>query len=243
MFNKLQYTLTSFNTFSLPLKAPDFAFVHSSYIVHKLVQGPVLLYKSIGLGQLFNVIILKVWLLWWLIASKKQDPVSSIVRHEVIKLCPGSEKDRNGWSHVLVHFVKSACLYSVNPFSTFFSANNQHNCPILFCMCPTYLPAGLAFRFSFQKQLHLHFWGKWPLAPSIFWTNKLFSQIYSPKLSNEISWYHHSYVWSSLWLACWTQQTSAAAALHPVAASVSASPPLLWHKQKYDKNYFTIFCK
>ena len=149
----------------------------------------------------------------------------------------------HAWTHVLVHFVKSACLYSVNPFSTFFSANNQHNCPILFCMCPTYLPAGLAFRFSFQKQLHLHFWGKWPLAPSIFWTNKLFSQIYSPKLSNEISWYHHSYVWSSLWLACWTQQTSAAAALHPVAASVSASPPLLWHKQKYDKNYFTIFCK
>ena len=94
-----------------------------------------------------------------------------------------------------MHFVKSACLYSVNPFSTFFSANNQHNCPILFCMCPTYLPAGLAFRFSFQKQLHLNFWGKWPLAPSIFWTNKLFSQIYSPKLSNEISLYHHSYVW------------------------------------------------
>ena len=66
---------------------------------------------------------------------------------------------------------------------------------------------------------------------------------FTPQLSNEITWYHHSYVWSSLWLACWTQQTSAAAALHPVAASVSASPPLLWHKQKYDKNYFTIFCK
>ena len=62
--------------------------------------------------------------------------------------------------HVLVHFVKSECLYSVNHFSTFFSDNNQHNCPILFCMYPTYLPAGLAFRFSFQKQLHLHFWGK-----------------------------------------------------------------------------------
>ena len=55
------------------------------------------------------------------------------------------------------------------------------------------------------------------------------------KLSNEITWYHHSYVWSSLWLACWTQQTSAAAALHPVAASVYASPPLVWHKQKCDK--------
>ena len=67
-----------------------------------------------------------------------------------------------------MHFVKSACLYSVNPFSTFFSANNQHNCPILFCICPTYLPAGLAFRFSFQKQLHLHCQGKWPIAPSIF---------------------------------------------------------------------------
>ena len=79
-------------------------------------------------------------------------------------------------SHVLVHFVKSACLYSVNPFSTLFSANIQHNCPILFGICPTYLPAGLAFRFSFQKQLHLHFQGKWPLAPSSFeWTNVLFS--------------------------------------------------------------------
>ena len=50
-------------------------------------------------------------------------------------------------THVLVHFVKSACLYSVNFFSTFFSANNQHNCPILFCICPTYLPAGLPLRF------------------------------------------------------------------------------------------------
>ena len=71
-------------------------------------------------------------------------------------------------THVLVHLVKSACLYSVNPFSTLFSANIQHNCPILFGICPTYLPAGLAFRFSFQKQLHLHFQGKWPLAPSSF---------------------------------------------------------------------------
>ena len=53
MFNKVQYTLTSFNTFSLPLKAPDFAFVHSSYTVQTPVQGPVLLYKSIGFGQLF----------------------------------------------------------------------------------------------------------------------------------------------------------------------------------------------
>ena len=49
-----------------------------------------------------------------------------------------------------------------------FSANIQHNCPILFGICPTYLPAGLAFRFSFQKQLHLHFQGKWPLSPSSF---------------------------------------------------------------------------
>ena len=71
--------------------------------------------------------------------------------------CSNIKRFVNAYPHVLVHFVKSACLYSVNPFSTFFSANNQHNFPILFCMCPTYLPAGLAFRFSFQKQLHLHF--------------------------------------------------------------------------------------
>ena len=71
------------------------------------------------------------------------------------------------------------------------------------------------------------------------------------KLPHEISWHHSSSVWSSLWLACWTQQTSAPAALHPVAASVWASPPLLGHKQKYEeeKNNFnflwknTIFCK
>ena len=54
-------------------------------------------------------------------------------------------------THVLMHFVKSACLYSINPFSILFSANIQHNYPILFCICPTELPAGLAFRFSFQK--------------------------------------------------------------------------------------------
>ena len=48
--------------------------------------------------------------------------------------------------HVLVHFMKSAWLYSVNPFSTLFSANIQRNCPILFCTCPTYLPAGLVMK-------------------------------------------------------------------------------------------------
>ena len=48
--------------------------------------------------------------------------------------------------HVLVHFAKSAWLYSVNPFSALFSANIQRNCPILFCTCPTYLPAGLVMK-------------------------------------------------------------------------------------------------
>ena len=63
------------------------------------------------------------------------------------------------------------------------------------------------------------------------------------KLSHEISLYHSSSFWSSLWLACWTQQTSAPAALHPVAASVWASPPLLGHKQKYEKkiNYHFLW--
>ena len=42
--------------------------------------------------------------------------------------------------HVLLHFVKSPCPKSVNPFSTLFPADIQHNCPILFCICRTYFP-------------------------------------------------------------------------------------------------------
>ena len=76
--------------------------------------------------------------------------------------------DKNRCSYVLLHFVKSTCLSNANPFSTLFSANIQNYCPILFCTCPRYLPAGQAFRFSFQKQQHLHFQGNWPLAPSSF---------------------------------------------------------------------------
>ena len=34
--------------------------------------------------------------------------------------------------HVLLHLVKSSCPNSVNPFSTLFSADIQHNCPIFF---------------------------------------------------------------------------------------------------------------
>ena len=106
-------------------------------------------------------------------SSKQMYPYLSLVKRKEVEFYHIIDRR----PHVLVHLVKSACLYSVNPFRTLFWANIQHNCPILFGICPTYLPAGLAFRFSFQKQLHLHFWGKWPLAPSIFWTNKLFSQI------------------------------------------------------------------
>ena len=72
------------------------------------------------------------------------------------------------YPHVLLHFVKSPCLNSVNPFSTLFSADMQHNCPILICICRTYFPPWLAFRFSVQKWLHLHFRGEWPLSPSRF---------------------------------------------------------------------------
>ena len=72
------------------------------------------------------------------------------------------------YPHVLLHFVKSPCLNSVNPFSTLFSADIQHNCPILFCFCRTYFPPWLAFRFSIPKWLTLHFQGKWPLVPSSF---------------------------------------------------------------------------
>ena len=57
------------------------------------------------------------------------------------------------------YFVKSATagVYCINPQYTF-SANIQHNFPMLFCISPTYLPAGLAFRSSFQKQIYLHFY-------------------------------------------------------------------------------------
>ena len=71
-------------------------------------------------------------------------------------------------AHVLLHLVKSSCPNSVNPFSTLFSADIQHNCPILFCICRPYFPPWLAFRFSIKKWLHLHFQGKWPLSPSSF---------------------------------------------------------------------------
>ena len=71
-------------------------------------------------------------------------------------------------AHVLLHLVKSSCPNSVNPFSTLFSADIQHNCPILFCICWPYFPPWLAFRFSIKKWLHLHFQGKWPLLPSSF---------------------------------------------------------------------------
>lgn len=71
-------------------------------------------------------------------------------------------------SHVLLHLVKSSCPNSVNPFSTLFSADIQHNCPILFYVCRPYFPPWLAFRFSIKKWLHLHFRGKWPLLPSSF---------------------------------------------------------------------------
>ena len=77
-------------------------------------------------------------------------------------------KETNCVSHVLLHLVKSSCPNSVNPFSTLFSADIQHNCPILFCICRPYFPPWLAFRFSIKKWLHLHFQGKWPLSPSSF---------------------------------------------------------------------------
>ena len=100
----------------------------------------------------------------------------------------------NSRSHVLVHFVKSACLYSVNPFSTFFSANNQHNFPILFLYVPDLLTSrtGISFFLS----------GKVTFSATYLKANELFSQIYSPKLSNEISWYHDSFMLDPLcdWL-------------------------------------------
>ena len=67
-----------------------------------------------------------------------------------------------------MHSVKFACLYSVNPFSTIVSVNILHYIHF-FCMCPTYLTAGLAFRFPSKSiSFSYHFQGKWPLAPSSF---------------------------------------------------------------------------
>ena len=63
---------------------------------------------------------------------------------------------------MLVHFVKSTCLYSVNPFSTLFSANIQHNYPILFGICSTFLPAGLAFRFPSKSNYIFFFRESYP---------------------------------------------------------------------------------
>ena len=48
----------------------------------------------------------------------------------------GQIRDAKNSTHLLLHFVKSACFYSVNPFSALFSANIQHDCQILFCICP-----------------------------------------------------------------------------------------------------------
>ena len=54
-------------------------------------------------------------------------------------------------SHVLLHLVKSSCPNSVNPFSTLFSVDIQHNCPILFCICRPYFPPWQAFWFSIKS--------------------------------------------------------------------------------------------
>ena len=63
-------------------------------------------------------------------------------------------------SHVLGHFVKSACLYSVNPFSTLFSANIQHNCPILFLYMPNLLTSRTSTSFFLPKAKTYSFSGK-----------------------------------------------------------------------------------
>ena len=62
--------------------------------------------------------------------------------------------------HVLVHFVKSECLYSVNHFSTFFSENNQHNCPILFLFVPDLLTSRTSISFFLSKATTSSFLGK-----------------------------------------------------------------------------------
>ena len=84
------------------------------------------------------------------------------------KLCPSYRRHDDQMTHVLLHLVKSSCPNSVNPSSTLFSADIQHNCPIFFCICRPYFPPWLAFRFSIKKWLHLHFQGKWPLSPCSF---------------------------------------------------------------------------
>ena len=56
-----------------------------------------------------------------LMPTSNQDPLS-VQLFEATGRCS---------SNVLLHFVKSPCLNSVNPLSTLFSTNIQHNCPIL----------------------------------------------------------------------------------------------------------------
>ena len=70
-------------------------------------------------------------------SSKQMYPYLSLVKRKEVEFYHIIDRR----PPVLVHLVKSACLYSVNPFSTLFSANIQHDCPILFGICPTYLPA------------------------------------------------------------------------------------------------------
>ena len=98
-------------------------------------------------------------------------------------------------TYVLLHLVKSSCPNSVNPFSTLFSADIQHNCPILFCTCRPYFPPWLAFRFSIKKWLHLHFQGKWPLSPSSF------EQLsFSLRFILQNEWKCYGSIW--IWLSC-----------------------------------------
>ena len=85
----------------------------------------------------------------------------------------------NSSAHVLLHFVKSSCLNSANPFSTPFSADIQHNCLNLLCICRTYFPLRLAFRFFHPKVTTSSFSRKVTPSAILFWTNEFFSQIYS----------------------------------------------------------------
>ena len=102
------------------------------------------------------------------------------------------------------------------------------------------LPKTLHARISWVSFLYIFLWAQ-------FWLclcAELFEEIYMPEeLSSTIAWRRRLGFWDEVrWtrrqLASWTLQTSAAAVLHPVAASLSASPPLLWHRQKYDRKLF-----
>ena len=69
-------------------------------------------------------------------------------------------KDIGKTLYTCVTAFHEICLYSVNPFSTLFSANIQHNCPILFLYMPNLLTSRTSTSFFLPKAKTYLFSGK-----------------------------------------------------------------------------------